>query len=114
MVNQGIGERLDNFDVAKFLAIFLVVWGHVVQQSCMLKNPFDDFICQTIYTFHMPLFMGLCGFFFHKSIAKLKDYENKLQLLKTKDKLLSKIEDIKKDLSIDKIEELERMIDDGI
>ncbi len=50
----------------------------------------------------------------HKSIAKLKDYENKLQLLKTKDKLLSKIEDIKKDLSIAKIEELERMIDNGI
>ena len=50
----------------------------------------------------------------HKSIAKLKDYENKLHLLEVKDKLLNKIDDIKKDLSIDKIEELERMIDDGI
>ena len=88
MVNQGIGERLDNFDVAQFFAIFLVVWGHVIHQSCMLKNPLDVFICQTIYTFHMPLFMGLCGFFFHKSIAKFDSIDDYIHC-KLKRRLIS-------------------------
>ena len=36
----------------------------------MLNNPNIDYIYRTIYTFHMPLFMGICGYFFAKSIAK--------------------------------------------
>ena len=90
MLNQVNNERIDYFDVIKFLAIFLVVWGHVVQHSCMLKNPFEDFICQTIYTFHMPLFMGLCGFFFYKSVAKFDNIDDYIRC-KLKERLISLI-----------------------
>ena len=56
-------------DVVKYFTMFLVIWGHVVQQTCMLDNPFEDYIYQTIYTMHMPLFMGLCGYFYAQSIS---------------------------------------------
>lgn len=88
MDNSAQVKRISYFDVAKFLAIFLVVWGHVVQQSCMLKNPFNDYVYQTIYTFHMPLFMGLCGFFFHKSVAKFYNIDNYI-FCKLKSRLVS-------------------------
>lgn len=55
-------------DVVKFVAIFFVLWGHVIAQTTELKNPHTDYIYQFIYTFHMPLFMGLCGFLFSKSL----------------------------------------------
>lgn len=58
------------FDIVKCLAIFLVIWGHVIQQSCMLDNPNEDLIFCWIYSFHMPLFMGVCGYFLSKSIKK--------------------------------------------
>lgn len=63
-------------DFVKYFTIFCVVWGHVIQQTCLLKNPNYDYIYRLIYTFHMPLFMGLCGYFFAISIAKygLGDY----------------------------------------
>ena len=59
----------------KYVAIFLVIWGHVVQQSLApgvvpLKA---DGIYRFIYSFHMPLFMGISGYFLGKSILKIKD-----------------------------------------
>lgn len=42
-------------DVVKFVAIFLVCAGHVTKTG----TPLDFWI----YSFHMPLFMLLCGFF---------------------------------------------------
>ena len=68
IVNSMIGnkrQRLVWIDVLKFLAIFLVLWGHCIQH---LTTP--DFssnqVFQFIYSFHMPLFMILSGFFAHK------------------------------------------------
>ena len=59
-------------DIVKFITIFLVVWGHVVQQtsnvSCWPVQ--EDSVMRLIYTMHMPLFMGLCGYFFYFSIQK--------------------------------------------
>src|SRR5690625_7801367 len=55
-------KRLAYFDNAKLLLIFLVVFGHLIQ-------PFtgDSKSVQTlytwIYTFHMPAFIFLAGFF---------------------------------------------------
>ena len=58
-------QRLVWIDVLKFLAIFLVLWGHCIQH---LTTP--DFssnqVFQFIYSFHMPLFMILSGFFAYK------------------------------------------------
>jgi fucose 4-O-acetylase-like acetyltransferase len=49
-----------------------VVWGHVVQQTSHEPTwPVQgDALMRLIYTMHMPLFMGLCGYFFFYSIRK--------------------------------------------
>lgn len=54
--------RLLYFDLLKFLAIFLVIWGHCIQfflssYECM------DSVYLAIYSFHMPLFMMISGYF---------------------------------------------------
>lgn len=55
-------KRIDALDLLKSLAIFLVIWGHVIQH-CLSSNQVDEPVYRFIYTFHMPLFMVLCGFF---------------------------------------------------
>lgn len=68
--NKDRQMRNTYLDIVKYFTIFCVIWGHVVQQTCLLKNPSIDYIYRFIYTFHMPLFMGICGYFFAKSINK--------------------------------------------
>ena len=67
-------KRNEFLDVVKCIAIFLVLWGHVVQQTYMAgkidPDAYLDIIYRIIYTVHMPLFMGLCGYFFSLSINK--------------------------------------------
>ncbi len=58
-------DRNVYLDIVKYVAIFLVIWGHVVQQSLApgvvpLKAAG---IYRFIYSFHMPLFMGISGYF---------------------------------------------------
>lgn len=55
-------KRIAIFDALKFFAIFLVVYGHCIQyfQSEIYYN---QPIYRIIYSFHMPLFMTLVGFF---------------------------------------------------
>lgn len=56
-------KRLVEFDLLKFLAILLVLWGHSVQY--LLSSDYsDEPIYRYIYSFHMPLFMMISGFFF--------------------------------------------------
>lgn len=71
--NHTIFRRNGYLDVVKFVAIFFVLWGHVIAQTTELMNPNTDYIYQFIYTFHMPLFMGLCGFFFSKSLCGFRN-----------------------------------------
>lgn len=55
-----VHERLEYMDVAKCIAIFLVCIGH----SYFLSPTGHSSIARAwIYSFHMPLFMLLCGFF---------------------------------------------------
>ena len=58
-------KRLYKFDNLKFFLIFLVVLGHVVDIYISSKNPNTIYkkIFIFIYTFHMPLFVFLTGFF---------------------------------------------------
>lgn len=50
-------------DMLKLLAIFLVLWGHCEQY--FLSGDFSErAVYRHIYSFHMPLFMMISGFFF--------------------------------------------------
>jgi fucose 4-O-acetylase-like acetyltransferase len=63
--------RLEYVDFLKAFTIFCVLWGHVIQQ---LDNGLDWFHCTQnpvfafIYSFHMPLFFMVSGFFFKSSL----------------------------------------------
>ncbi len=59
--------RLAPFDLLKLFAIFLVIWGHCImwfQNGECAYNPFF----RIIYSFHMPLFMMISGFFSFSSM----------------------------------------------
>lgn len=61
MTNVG---RLQWMDALKFLAIFLVCWGHSILYYGINKD--DGYGIQPvlfIYSFHMPLFMTVSGYF---------------------------------------------------
>jgi len=49
-------------DALKLFAIFFVIWGHCVQY--LVSSDFkDEPLYRIIYSFHMPLFMTISGFF---------------------------------------------------
>ncbi|MBS4198745.1 acyltransferase family protein [Bacillus sp. FJAT-49732] len=50
------------FDNAKFILIFLVVFGHLIQ-SYIDSNLFFSTLYKLLYTFHMPAFILVSGFF---------------------------------------------------
>lgn len=60
-------KRIPYLDFLKFFAIASVLLGHSVEQTT--GNDFwDNPIWEFIYTYHMPLFMLLCGYFFGSSL----------------------------------------------
>jgi fucose 4-O-acetylase-like acetyltransferase len=61
-------KRIDYIDLLKGFAIFCVLWGHSLQY---LRNGADFFhnpVFEFIYSFHMPLFFLISGFFFKSSL----------------------------------------------
>lgn len=56
------GNRLKSFDILKLFAIFLVLWGHCIQYFLSSRYS-DEPIYRYIYSFHMPLFMMISGYF---------------------------------------------------
>lgn len=59
-----------SFDFIKGILIILVVLGHAIQM--VLQNScWDNYLFHLIYSFHMPLFFFISGFFF-KSCLKMK------------------------------------------
>jgi fucose 4-O-acetylase-like acetyltransferase len=75
-------KRLEFVDALKGFAIFLVIWGHVIMQL----GGYPNFTYSIIYSFHMPLFFILSGFFFKSSLKlSIKDFFSKksFQLLYT-------------------------------
>ncbi len=72
--------REKEFDIAKAIAIVMVVIGHCIQlgsgdayyQSLAF---FDNFVYRLIYTVHMPLLMIISGYFFEHSSQKKKPLE---------------------------------------
>lgn len=70
-------ERLTDIDLAKGLAIFLVVVGHVVAREPPLGNDWYVALKFLIYQFHMPFFMFLSGAIFAvtwQPVDGLRDY----------------------------------------
>lgn len=56
--------RLAHWDMAKAVAIFLVVWGHCLQNMTHEADYWlTDSLSQLIISFHMPLFMVISGYF---------------------------------------------------
>lgn len=62
-------KRLRSFDALKFFAIFLVVWGHSIAWFSN-RDPAQGWAFRFIYSFHMPLFMTISGFFSAKLLDK--------------------------------------------
>lgn len=64
-------------DVVKAIAIICVVYGHCIQYGSgnvfyVNEYYFSDPIFKLIYSFHMPLFMLISGYFFYESTKKYK------------------------------------------
>ncbi|MCA1056661.1 acyltransferase family protein [Rossellomorea aquimaris] len=55
-------QRDSYFDNAKFILIFLVVFGHLIR-SYIESDPVVLSLYKTIYTFHMPAFILVAGLF---------------------------------------------------
>ncbi|MDO4744065.1 MAG: acyltransferase family protein, partial [Clostridia bacterium] len=65
-------KRNNFIDIAKGVAIFLMLWGHCIQ-ICVIGSGIDFFensVFKTIYSFHMPLFMLISGYLFYFSFLK--------------------------------------------
>ncbi|WP_244094323.1 acyltransferase family protein [Jeotgalibacillus salarius] len=64
-----MSERDYYFDNAKFILIFLVVFGHAIQ-SIIQEDPLLMTTYQTIYFFHMPAFILIAGYFAKANYTK--------------------------------------------
>lgn len=62
-IKQKNSNRVLYFDAIKLFAIILVLYGHCVQH--FISNGDSTPIYIFIYSFHMPLFMIISGFFSH-------------------------------------------------
>lgn len=63
-----LSSKRDPFwDIIKGIAILLVLLGHSIQCSCSFgaESCYDNPLYRFIYSFHMPLFMIICGYFFY-------------------------------------------------
>lgn len=58
--------RIFLFDALKLFAIFMVLWGHAIQYL-RSSNFTEEPVYRVIYSFHMPLFMMIVGFFFART-----------------------------------------------
>lgn len=65
-------KRNQLLDVAKGVAIILVVWGHALQQYSGLENHvvLNLWMERFLISFHMPLFMLVSGYLFYFSLQR--------------------------------------------
>ncbi len=60
------GKRLRSLDIAKGIAIILVVIGHAIPDASArqgISSPALEILFSVIYSFHMPLFFLISGYF---------------------------------------------------
>lgn len=58
------------FDNVKFILILLMVFGHFAFEN--RQNPIMMALCNTIYSFHMPLFILVSGYFSKSIVSQRK------------------------------------------
>lgn len=65
-------ERNQFVDIAKGLAVFLMLWGHSIQYcgGTNTVNFFGNPVFKAIYAFHMPLFALISGYLFFYSFSR--------------------------------------------
>ena len=73
-------------DILRGFAILLVVWGHCIQegngaQFSASMSYFDDKLYQFIYSFHMPLFAMIAGFYAYNSLAHAVTWHDRFKIL---------------------------------
>lgn len=61
-------KRIEFIDSLKGFAIFCVLWGHSIQYLNNSSNFFENPVFAFIYSFHMPIFFMISGFFFKSSL----------------------------------------------
>lgn len=66
-------KRIEKWDILKFILIFLVVLGHVID-STFDKSIWQKNLITIIYSFHMPVFIFVSGLFSKKTIQR-KNYD---------------------------------------
>ena len=76
-LETSLGKRIDWIDFLKAFAIFLVVWGHIIQSNFPNLNTTNGFIL----AFHMPLFAILSGLFFNADSGGGKLVRHKFRAL---------------------------------
>ena len=74
-------KRLFLFDTTKFILIFLVIFGHMMEGSRSLSYNSELYGC--IYLFHMPLFIFISGFFSKRYDDKRSFWMSELRLTET-------------------------------
>lgn len=67
MAHKTSKQRDSSFDFVKGLLIYLVVWGHVMVAGDKMGG---DAVFNIIYSFHMPLFIFLSGYFAVHTLQK--------------------------------------------
>lgn len=73
-------KRIIWLDLLKALAIFFVIWGHVIHHCGLSIHDYTS-VCGWIYSFHMPLFMTLSGFVSIKLLSGEGNIERKFNQL---------------------------------
>ena len=68
-------KRNEFLDIIKGITIFLVILGHCIENGVGIKFIekkifLNDFVYKFIYSFHMPLFALISGYFLYFSIEK--------------------------------------------
>ena len=68
-------KRNNSLDIAKGLAVLLMIWGHCIQfgngsDFLQQQGYYDDVIYRSIYSFHMPLFAVIGGYLLSCSLKK--------------------------------------------
>lgn len=75
-------SRLLRFDSLKGMLITLVVIGHMIE-FMMLDSGIGRYVYTAIYTFHMPLFVILSGYFFNRDCSGKKILKSIVTLTET-------------------------------
>lgn len=74
-------QRLEELDLAKGLAIFLVVFGHLVTGPDPTGNAWYVTLKVLVYEFHMPFFMFLSGTVFQVTFRPSDSFRSTLQFV---------------------------------